>query len=595
MYFKGTMSWDPGLANNNSNIYDSRRVEVKVPVGTTNATFPRFLIDNIATFGIWNLYGSHDAKFEHYPDGRNSDDNTRIVGGTFGPGRAPLEDDGLVGLPVSLNGKLVDLDPEAVWNSQIYFDHFMIGDNNVGISAPRSETMHSRWINFRRNLDRLDIAGAAGVVWQTVFPKESLTFQGLDRSKLLQEFKRRLDDDPTVQGLMLRFSTYRTLYFQNGLFNNTTERPRDVAELMRLHQEGKSFSNPAYSRLIGVIGLWNQGEPSTWPGGRFLIPAGAMPATTVGGTPVSIGPAVAEVVGSRLILDFLHTIPEANRALDKVNLGDLIVSLQDGEYSIDIGRITSSQYGRSEYERNAGIIELPLSMTGWITDRLAKSDIVISGISDGNRVPLLVERRFNAVANHRDLYLNKDELSTTRCRVFDRGQTPTEAMRLVVGRYEGLTRTSDPVVELAVSGDGAVDVPLQHSVLGPIDYGMEAFPTGSLTPDLPSALDITAGQFFSTRTLPVDTELTQGVTDAQLTWDFIYNTVLRHWDLTNPIMSLRGIPLNDQKIMESLASAIINIIDDAPEMLSSTRAMPITRDLSKGKRELLRRWAALHE
>ena len=594
IYFKGTMSWDPGVANTTSSVYDSRAVEVKIPAGTTNATFPEFLINNLARFGVWNLYGSHDAKFEHYAAGRNQDSNTRVVGGTVGPGQGDVDADSLLGMPVNLNGKLVDLDPEAVWNSQIFFDQFSLGDNTVGVTAPRFATMHSRWINFRRNLDRLDIAGAAGVVWQTVFPKETLTFSGIERSALLQEFKRQIDNDPSVLGLMLRFSTYRTLYFQNGIFNNTLQQPRDIPELIRLHQRGEFFSNSAYSRLTGVVGLWHQGDPSTWPGGRFLIPTGSIPSFVVGGTPISLGPAVAEIANSRLILDLLHTIPEANRQLDKVDLGELIVCLRGAGELTELGRIPADTYGRVNYERRAGIVEIPLVLTDWLNQRLANSDLVVFGVGANGRVPLLEERRFNVVAERRDIYLDQGVAAVLPIKVFDRGALPAAATRVIVGKYERLSRTTDPVIELPVGADGTASVPLNHGATGPIDYGLSASLSSESAAVLTNDLDITAGQFFSTRTLPMDANLALTTTDEQLTWDFVYNNILRNWDLVNPIMNLRGLPLNDQATIESLASRIAEVIDNAPDMFDSTHHMPVTRDLSSGKRELLKRWAALH-
>lgn len=585
--FVGTISWDPGLANNNANIFDARSVEVQLPAGQTNESFPQYLLNNLVRFGIWNLYGTHDARFEtNLP---NPADNTRIVSGRLSPVGNPLVTDPLLGRPVRLRGKLVDLDPEAVWNSQIFFDDFQLGDNTVGLKATRYKTMHSRWINFRRNLDRLESAGSAGVVWQTVFPRDQIQYFGLEQSPMLTAL-RNAAEGQNAEGIMLRFATYRTLYFQNGLMNSQPNRPRDLAELQRLHLEGKRFSNPAYGKLVGSVGIWNSGEPTTWPAGRFLVPSNSIPSLAVGGAPFTLGPAVIEIdyANNRLHVDFLHTIPELNRSLDKPNLGSLCVALRHRSELTTLAVIAPDAYGRAAYERDAGIISLPLNISARLRQKLIEGELVLLGQAHGQPAMWLEEQPLVAVAEKRDYYLSANKTENASVRVYDRGQPPQKQMSVLVGRYQGLTRMSDIETVVQTDGDGVAHFTLQSGPPEVADYGFVVRDESTQLQSLPDELDITAGQFLSTRILPADDELEANTSDAQLTWELIYERVLRNWDLVNPIMTLRGLPLNDEDAIRAAKDRILQVISLGAH--ESSEYMPITRDLSEGKRRLLIRW-----
>lgn len=589
IHFVGTMSWDPGLANNNPNVFDSKTAEVRLPPGQTNATFPEYLINNLVQFQIWNLYGTHDAKFEtNLP---NPAENTRVVSGRTSATASLIASDPLLGKPLRLRGKLVDLDPAAVWNSQIFFDEFQLGDATIGLTARRYQTMHSRWINFRRNLDRLDVAGSAGVVWQTVFPRDHIQFVGLDQSPLLNALKRA-SEVVNAEGIMLRFATYRTLYFQNGLMNSQANRPRDIVELQRLHAEGKFFTNPAYSKLVGTIGVWHANEPTSWLGGRYLVPSNALPSLAVGGTPILLGPAVAEIDLStnRLVLDFIHTIPEMNRSLDKPNLGDLHVAVRRGQELSFLAKIGPDAYGRAAYEREAGIISLPIALSAKQQELLDSGNLVVVSTATGQPVVVLEEEPLVAVAEKRDHYVNARQSTSIAVRAYERGQPPRQPMKVVATRYLGLQQTGDQAIEAPVAKGGLAKFELPGSEPGAADFAMRLVPADGTNSQLPPQIDITAGQFFSVRAIATDEELEKETSDAELTWEFIYDRVLRNWDLVNPIMTLRGLPLNDEQTLRAVKDRILEVISLAAH--ESPTYMPITRDLSVGKRRLLERWLA---
>ncbi|HYG83076.1 MAG TPA: hypothetical protein VD861_21950, partial [Pyrinomonadaceae bacterium] len=239
LYFRGLISWDPGLGNNNSDVYDAANVQIILPTGVTFETFKQWVIEN--DFRNWNYYGTQNGQFVG--------DQTKITGGVISPEEPVITSDPVVGKPVQFLGKLVDLDPFAVWNSQLFFDGLSFGDDQAGVVAERFHRMHSRWINFRRNLGGLPIAGNAAVVWQTVFPADRFKLTNAAGSPLLDALREAAGRDD-ARGLMIRFCTYRTLYFQNGILNDIPQQPRNTRELHQLYGEGQLFSNPAYSLVV---------------------------------------------------------------------------------------------------------------------------------------------------------------------------------------------------------------------------------------------------------------------------------------------------------------------------------------------------------
>ena len=90
--------------------------------------------------------------------------------------------------------------------------------------------------------------------------------------------------------------------------------------------------------------------------------------------------------------------------------------------------------------------------------------------------------------------------------------------------------------------------------------------------------------------LPFDDALERYTPDSMLTWKFIYTNVLRVFDLVYPVMSqVRN--LADFNVIEQMAEQIKFAV--SLDSFESTLYMPITRDLSAGKRKLLQRFVNL--
>jgi len=90
--------------------------------------------------------------------------------------------------------------------------------------------------------------------------------------------------------------------------------------------------------------------------------------------------------------------------------------------------------------------------------------------------------------------------------------------------------------------------------------------------------------------LPFDDELERNTPDSQLSWAFIYTNVLRVFSLVYPVMSLVR-DLSNRNVVTAMAEQLKYAV--SLDTFESTLYMPITRDLSAGKRKLLQRWVNL--
>jgi len=579
LYFQGYVSWDPNITNNTETVWDPDSVNIVLPPGVPIDQYEQWVLDNAGQqLGDWNVFGSHDCDFVQFQNF-----TTVITGGDAGQGLVTTND-AVIGQPLSMAGKLVDLDPRPTDTSQYFFDTFTIGQSTPLVSAPRSQRMHSRWLNFARNLNtntppdpRIQIAGIAGVVWQTTFPTGSLTLNSAG-SPLLGSFVTNLQNQG-VQGLMVRFAVYRTLYFQNGVFNDITPAPANMAELQQLYSSGQLFSNPAYSVVTGSIGLWMENELASIPGGRFLAPNENMN---------GVGPAVAniDVTANLLSLDFGSTIPETDFDLHKQSYGPLTVTVGSTQVAV----LTPQQYGRDAYQATGGIIDVPIS------NGSALSGLInVTMDSPGGPLPFLAEQQLTAQTDQKNFYMDEGDNVTVTVYVSDSGQPAAPGTLVQIAEYpfNEQNPTVDPT-PITVGENGLATFQVNATGAGFRYFGFTPYAANTTPPPPPPQLDPLAGFYCGARTLPFDDALNENTPDWMLTWDWIYTNILRAFDF-NPaaVMRMLGIGLSVQSVWDNPTGAGQISARTAKAILESTSYMPVTRELSNGKRALLDRWAAL--
>lgn len=728
IYFTGAICWDPATGNNNDYFptYDDEQAAlnwdffkqfgIDITPANFGTTFRPWAIANQTidfpdpknpTTGIpgeWNYFGGNGAYFTQYTDPATGiDRRTKITGGMINPGQ-PVTSDPLIGTPVTLlgdpfgdpqpkpPGRLIDNNPTSVYSAQIYFNSMAVGSESANIAAPRVDRMQARFVNFTRNFN-LAAAGGASVTWQACFPLSSGLKINAGKSNLLAQLQAAIGPGK-AKGIMVRFNTYLNLYYQNGYFNNFQPRPKSAGELPALYQaalaSGNLFSNPCYSRVVGVIGPWYDDELNTCPEGRYLTPppnaylcnpnAGQPCWTTTPAErpmmlksahqaseqisagisgPINVpaprlksvgqlGVAVAEFHDNSNVLsiDLLNTFPEWFWQGEKVDFQDIDIGVVSPNNSYTkLATLPSASYAQANYENAGGIVDLPINpqqapllKDGQIVFLAQPGVWVATMDSQGNlqqtesRV-ILAETPLTAQTDSRGIYLNEGETSSFQISVKDRGKPAAGASVLIV-KYNPPDTTSNPVNAIPVGAPQVVNItngrpfvvtvtpdgeaPIQSNAAifqadgnGMVSVDVQAagpgFPVlvfypflpGSPLPDATGSFDEVGTAMFTTiRVMSYDdafvdafVQLWNSNYDPAQAWNFVYSNILYLYDMIFPVM-LRFVPLGDRRRVEDAIDQVLTLVSPkyVPE---STLAMPITRDLSRGKRAVLELWGGL--
>jgi hypothetical protein len=709
IYFKGTMEWDPCTFNNNDwaafPTYDPAAASLNwsflqtqsiTRENFTTAFRPWAITPQIDTNCAdpapgsprvpceWNMFGSHGVSFVQYDEFQSA-----VTGGDLEYGK-PVTSDPLIGGPVAILGdnphspaKLVDTNPSSPWSSQVLFGGFSFGRGDAAFSGPREVKLFSRWLNpFRiyqsnQNAPLTQPASNIGVCFQTCIPYAKVKWPAAGASPLVDKLKEKASQ-PGALGVMIRFTGYVNVYFVNGFLNDIQAQPRDYPSLATNLAEAwdawftsngqdtsKFFSNPCYSHIVGVVGVWNDGELASVPGGRRVnfngtpvaaistgdaapqrISAAGKQVTLV--TPAAppvpffLGPLVVHVDDqAKLIsLDLGSTMPELGPMgswpsdLAKANFGplDFGVLASDGTTFTSIYSIPYEQYSTAAYEARAGIIDIPFPNSG--TGAQLKSGSLAIQVQ---RQTVLVEQQYTAETDRRAIYLNEGEETAFDVVVYNGGVRAGAGVNVLVARYDGLNittfgATSLPLIAtvnpqqvnftngqqstVAVTSSGSPSITTGVTVVTTNEQGVAtvgisaqsaSFPvlafypyTGSTPPAPQYEFSFIDSAFYTTiRVLPFDGAAPQafvdfwnnGPKDPAAAFQYIYKNILYLYDMVFSVM-LEFVNLGDQKSVEGSIGAIWSAIaaDKVPE---STSAMPVTRDLSAGKRLTLQLWIYL--
>ena len=507
-YFQGYNYWNPSTFNNNDynptiDTYDPPNAKLNCPYLETQGLecpYPyRPGLDSASDFKDWSMdaipYSENQddkvppAEWDYYggnqcgfvtqdkpniqdPNFSKPTDFTYITGFTDNSGQYS-DSTPWLNLPLQFNlntgspAKLVDINPTAFWSSQIFADSFTLGSSACGFSAPVNYRMHSRWIgsthNYNTNNGQI-IAGNFSAVFQTCLHKDEIEFYGTT-----SQLQQAMDSDD-VAGLMVRFTNYDTIYFQGSAFTPADQFPnmeviarlyQEYADALKEYQEGKTTTKPqrpinrAYSRVVGWIGLWKQGELVSVPEGRFLIPyqntsgtveeikvqaknLPAKPNTDAENNQdgndnyyvgyyqndklqppkalLSLGPAVVEVKLNdaqdqveRLTVDLGTAMPEDNNSGEKADFGTVQLGLQTGGGFQPIATLPND---KTSYEQTAGVVDIT-DVQGITANDIQNNPLAIQvetydyESSSQTTVSALIETPVTAQTDQRGIYANQ--------------------------------------------------------------------------------------------------------------------------------------------------------------------------------------------
>lgn len=520
LYFRGHTWWDPSTFNNNDNFptYDAANVRLNMPYLYTQGVyapeqFRRWAItssydatqDEHLPPAEWNYYGSmasgfvsptapaiEDPAWFDRPAGGTTVTGWSDEAGTY-PAEGPWAAAQVTLNPDRMPTKMCDVNPAAFWSTQLFADRLQVGSPDaVGFGGALARRMCSRFPNLQNNYDatgELLIAGSMNVIWQGCLDRRDLALFD-DQSGPGRALADALDR-PGVAGLMIRFSTFETLYFNGAPFRALTgskaerlsarmglmaELYADYAAQREAWSRGERTTAPArpvnraYSRTVGWIAPWHEGALCSEPEGRLLF-AGA---TLLGETPRTVTPSQAQTHGdqagqpyaplplgptpieaeirggavTRVVLDTAVTLPKLWLGGPVARYGRLALRLG----TQTIACIEPAAYADAAWAETGGLVDValdaPVPLDAWYGADLG----LVAHAETDAPVEALVEQAFTARCDLRGVYVDEPGTGafarpdpTFTVRVQHRGRRPPPGTRLVVAQYDaGFTRVGPP-------------------------------------------------------------------------------------------------------------------------------------------------------
>jgi hypothetical protein len=616
----GTFQMNPGTANNDDYagyatlpdgpcagetlaLIDSKLVEPRT-YGMSDADFIAW-VQKAQTFNVqgggqaqiipaeWNYYGGMNSKMV----------SATVIGVQTGPGEVYNGPDSanpvtsLMGAALGLSGHFTDVNSEgSPPATQFFIDSLTLTQGSQSWLSGDTSKGAGQWLNFYRNVNLTADAGAAGYVYHVMRKKPGTTIA-------IPGF-----DDPRIAGIIFRYCLYASA---QGTTTN-----EGIAAIYQ--QQG---TNPAVLQLAGTIAPLFDGETVlTAPTGRLMVSNTAQIPTPAGTKNngnnglIALAPAVLSVKGSLISADFSATFPEyyqpaATPQNPKFDFGPVLLVVTNGTASATIAQV---DYTDTDAGNERGwVFDYDISSNPDAQTILASPDAVFKLVSSAYG-DVLVETDYYFVSNQQAIYteqlgsgtefLNQGTTEPATLSVFHRGQELPAGVcpPITVWQYRSIPLqapgNAEPILEGFEPGQPiSVDTSQPGNFLFTFTIDGQASPPASYSTFMNPPY-ITNSPQISLRILPngedfgqyyVDPAAQEPVGNSSLTFDVVYQKVLRTYYLLYPAMN-QIFALNSESAVSAQAQAILQATD--PALWMSIHYMPRTRDMSASRRQLLRAW-----
>jgi hypothetical protein len=597
--------------------------------------------------GYWNYYGDHLTHF-----GEATVNSLWLQG--MAP--VTSGSDPLLGALVMINGQLIDVDPADTFCSWIISGIFnVMGKDENGqmidlIKGTNPTIACSRWLNFGRPMG----AGTFQCViprerlsFNPNVQSEALDalHNGVDKNAgiIVRYCLYAMQTNPLNTSEYLFEQFQQGNYLMNpkigrvlgsiGVWNGTDMCSAPVGRLLYPPDSPYNTRTFAASPVPRFAVKTHNDLDRLWdnPEKEILGPANmAVEKPGTPGMPFIPGPAAAVVDHERqvIMLDLLTTIPEKSRSdMTKVDIGPVSLGLRytdlSGQKQSKVSVVFSPiPYDQKTYEDQAGVVEVSYAGHPELAPYIDKGTLFLYQ----QKTLVLLEEIGTAQVETDDrcVYFQQNEAATIDLRVFVKGEPAKEEVTVQLEQWRdfnvaGEVVSRDPLVvtppafcfeqvpasemdiptSIRVPSGGKAQLTIQPRTPG--CYKLRFIPPGATKQNIPSppcpqnVPDFTIEFFCNYRVLPADDY--SHYTDEQINnWSFIFEHVFSYYALLYPIMSTiipwgpKNAPKEEEKVRE-FAALMKHAIDE--KRLGSPLAMPITRELSAGKRKLLQRWCDL--
>ncbi len=549
---------------------------------------------------------------------------------------------------------MVDVDPASNFSVQIFGGAIEIKaqDGTTLLSAEGAFVCYARWM-FMSRTPQLPPDQGSSVVWQFGIPTSQITFNQsmLAQSPTLQSLSHALSQ-PGIQGLTLQFDIYEVtpvytpLDLYNQFFSKGIEQINpafgNMTGTLGLWNVGEVSTMPGGRVLYPII-------PTPPPSKKPQLTQDAPQPLP------QLGQATAWIDTSRkvVLLNLANTISQSAPGQGKYYYGDLQLAIsyfEGGVYKTaplatlpyqSSNPDPYASYNETAYRQAGGFMQV--SYAGSIGEPYINNGQLLIMVSGTPYTHLAAELPYaNAMIDQFGVYVTAGSTVTIPIRTEFAGKPSSahltgQEFRCVVylpkdpncpGSLSGggfaccqmtvPVSSANPSImsfEQSFTTDTNGNYQLAIKGLAPglsfIRFVPDAPPNGN--PDAQQLYNIVSlvqndpdnplntypswqyDFYMAVRVLPTDSNL-DSIPDAQLIgadgWNkVVYPTVFQYYYLLYPAMSKR-IDLSNYSSMQSFAGLISRMIGSGNT--ASTTYMPITRELSDGKRRLIQRWCALN-
>ncbi len=411
-------------------------------------------------------------------------------------------------------------------------------------------------------------------------------------------------DDPKITGVIFRYYLYAS---SQGTTTN-----EGIEAIYQ--QQG---TNPATLQLVGTIApLFEDETIFTTPTGRLMVSNTAQIPTPTknnnGGGMIALAPAVLSVNGNLISADFSGTFPENYQSPtqnQKFDFGPVSLVVTNGTASTTIAQV---DYSNTDVGNERGwVFDYDISSNQEAQTILKSGDAVFKLVSSSYG-DVLVETDYYFVTNQQAIYteqlgsgtefVNQGIAEPATLSVFHRGK------ELVAGSCPPITVWQYRSIPLQAPGDAEAILqnfqpgqPITVDTSQPGNFLFTFTAEGDAPPPASYATFmnppyITNWPQISLRILPnnedfsqyyVDPTAKEPVGNSSLTFDVVYQKVLRTYYLLYPAMN-QIFDLSSESAVAPMAPQILEATD--PAIWMSIHYMPRTRDMSASRRQLLQAW-----
>lgn len=523
-------------------------------------------------------------------------------------------------------GVICDVNPEAVPSSQFIASNILLEQNGNALMSGAPSKGSTRFINFQRNV----VIGASGGASASVY--HTLTKEQLEGQDILTSLGTDITGRVDFKGLMVRYNLFRSMAPINGF--DYSEGTLD--KLVALYKE--KGLNAAVLQIAGTITPWYEGEMQSITMSRIMMPKGQFKSPGGNGKPINppstecmfgLAPITFRIDDNRgvISLDVSNTFPEQYTGAGdpskttgsdgktnnpKFDLGTVTVKMATPEgvtpaVSVDIGTVNNTA---SAYFQNGGMADVRFGSD--LQAQYAANDQLVFQVfaSKPNKV-LLQEVPYMIASDHSTVYGEQDKTGAESSQFnFNGTQVPISFTVYKKGVKvdsvpEGLTiQEFDSTPNQTTGTQGPINTINNYQPGQPIsvstpDAGNKLFYCALKGQEAATLNDVNllTAPIITMRVLPnedysqyyVDPSIEQPVANDSLTFDILYEKVLRNYYLLYPAMN-KHVPLNSKDAWDGPDMARRMYKRLQMSYWPTTQYMPRTRDLSDSRRKLLQAW-----